>query len=412
MTSRPKVNWRVPSTEWDRFVDYVHDKYGRTEGLVGREVDLAMREWIDDDGYQGIEERIDRLVRAAGRRPEDLAEKKRSTSTISDEGETTNVQCRVDPVMKEDFAAFTKEHSDDRLGVALARALRQRRNGGRSQRLEQKLDRIADDAEELLGEISDDDESETMNLRKKRTIKICRRFDGRYEITVDELHEAIADVAGETVIDDYEQRVLDRMGYARDPHSGSILVPIDEARRRAEEWDLPGPDAPAIDRKHYRDLSREEKVEGLRLELARKAYSRRGGASATVSKVHDGIFDGKGSSDHMRSLMDEAAEDDGYRMETSSTSGKEYITVNLDAVSHGIREQLRSESEVWSESEDGDTTDDQDHEQEPNQDPADESSETEDDAAESEIESDADDQMDALMNAQPARTDGGRDVSE
>lgn len=405
MASRPKVNWRVPSTEWDRFVDYVHDKYGRTEGLVGREVDLAMREWIDDDGYQGVEEQIDRLVRAAGRRPEDLAEKKRSTSTISDEGETTNVQCRVDPVLKEDFAAFTKEHSDDRLGVALARALRQRQNGGRSQRLEQKLDRIADDAEDLLSEIADD-ESESMSLRKKRTIKICRRFNDCYEFTRDELHEAIADVAGETVIDDYEQRVLDRMGYAQHPGGAPLFMPIDDARELAEELGLPGPDAPAIDRKPYRDLSREEKVEGLRLELARKAYSRNGGASVTVSKVHDGIFDGKGSKDHIRSLMGDAAEYHGYSMETSATSGKKYITVNLDEVSHGIREQLRSEREAE------DTTDDQDHEQKSDQDPADESSETEDDAAESEIESDADDQMDALMNAQPARTDGGRDVSE
>lgn len=398
MASRPKVNWRVPSEEWDRFVDYVHDKYGRIEGLVGREVDLAMREWIDDDDYQGIEERIDRLVRAAGRRPEDLAEKKCSISTISDEGETTNVQCRVDPEMKEDFAAFTKEHSDDRLGIALARALRQRRHGGRSQRLEEKLDRVIDDAEELLGEISDDDESETMNLRKKRRIKICRRFADSYEITVDELHEAIADVAGESVIDDYEQPVLDRMGYARSPTGGPIFMPIDDARERAEELGVPGPDAPAIDRKHYRDLSREEKVEGVRLELARKAYSRHGGVSATVSHVHDDVFDGKGSDSHMRSLMDEAAEADGYSVERSSRSGKEYLTVNLDEVSYDIHDQLHSESECWSKSEDDEAdTSEADTTEEQNQEQRDD------------ITEEAETEMAALDQAQPV-TDGGRDT--
>lgn len=124
-----------------------------------------------------------------------------------------------------------------------------------------------------------------MNLRKKRTIRICRRFDDQYEIGRDELHESIADVAGPTLVDDYEQLVLDRMEYAASPVSYAVVMPEEAACELAAKHDPPGPDAPAIDWKDYLDLSREEKVDGLRIELARRALSRNGDASATVSKV-------------------------------------------------------------------------------------------------------------------------------
>lgn len=399
MTSRSKVDWRVPEKEWEAFKDFIHEKYGEIEGYVGREVESAMREWADMDRGSDNEKVLDRLIRAAGRRPADRTEKKPPSSDRFVDADTTRASCYVHSDVRAAFTSFVDD-TDDRLGVALARALREYRQGGRDARIGEKLDRIADDAEDFLSEIADDGESESMSLRKKRTINICRRFADRYEIKRDELHAAIADVAGETVIDAYEGRVLDRMGYAQHPVNEQLLLPIDDVRNAAENLDLPGPDAPAIDRKPYRDLSREEKVEGLRIELARKAYSRGGGASVAVSKVHDGIFDGKGSRNHIQSLMNEAAECNGYSCKTSSRSGKDYITANWDeiAVIPHISEQIQSEREDTTETEDTDTTDGQQEnlDQEPEQDQS--------------VESEAADQMDQLMNAQAARTDGGRDA--
>lgn len=409
MTSRSKVDWRVPATEWEAFEDFIHEKYGEIEGYVGREVESAMREWVDMDRGSDAEKTLDRLVRAAGRRPADLEGKKPPSSDRFVDADTTRVSCYVHSDVRAGFTSVVDE-TDDRLGVALARALSEYRQGGRDARLEQKLERIADDAEDLLSEISDDADPEAgLPIREKRTVAICNRLGPSF--TEDDLDEAIASVAGDSqaTLEHYRERVIDRLGCAQHPNNPRVYIPRQEAERIAEEFGLPGPDAPAIDRKPYRDLSREEKVEGLRLELARKAHSRNGSASVTVSKVHDGIFDGKGSKDHIRGLMDEAAEYHGYSMERSATSGKEYITVNLDAVSRSIRKQLTTDDQGQ------DTEQDQDQDQ----DPADESSDTEGDADESsessesssEIESDAAERMNQIMDSQSARTDGGRDVN-
>jgi hypothetical protein len=348
MASRPKVNWRVPSEEWDRFIEYIHRKYGRVEGHVGREVDLTMREWVDVDGYSEVEELVDRLVRAAGRTPESISEKKLLSSPIvdGDDSETVNVQCRVDPGIKDDFRAFVKEHSDDRLGIALARALRERREGGRPKRLEEKLDRVVDDAEELLSEIAGD--GEKMSLRKKRTIKICRRFSDSPQVTTDDLHDAIEDIAGETVIEDYEQRVLDRMGYAQHPSGSPLYMPVDEARELAEKLDLPGPDAPAIDKKDYAELSNDERVNGLRIELIRRADPRGGRLNLTTKTIREDVF-GYGPSDsHTRELMREAAQAEGFDL-GKSVSGLDVLKVNVDLVNRDLCEDAGIiDADTWS----------------------------------------------------------------
>lgn len=76
MTHRSKVDWRVPAREWRRFLSYIDDEDRNLQGYKGREVESAMEEWIGKDGGDELEELVDRLVQAAGRRPEDPEEKK------------------------------------------------------------------------------------------------------------------------------------------------------------------------------------------------------------------------------------------------------------------------------------------------------------------------------------------------
>lgn len=404
MTSRQKVDWRVPSSEWDQFVDFICSKYGEREGYTSREVESAMREWVDLDRGSGLEEKIDCLVRAAGRRPADLGEKRsRSTDRLTDD-DTTRVSCYVHEDVRAEFKAIADD-TDDRLGVALARALREYRQGGRPARLKEKLSRIADDAEDLLSEIADDGES--MSLRKKRTIKICHRFDDADQFTEQELHEAIADVAGETVIDVYQPRVLDRLSYARHPTGNPIYMPVENARDLAEQQDLPGPDAPPIDRKEYSNLSRDEKVDGLRIELARNAASNGGEAAASVKQVHDDIFGGKGSESHMQSLMDKAAEIDGYRRDRSR-GGHEYLIADLGYVDHPPVLRELEQAAQDNKDQGNVNTDESDQENGRNGSGAEPTGGQE--RREADVEDEAAAEMDALMGAQPARTDGGADI--
>lgn len=383
MTSaRVKLNWKVPSDEWDAFLDYVHEKHGGINGHTGREVELAMREWIDTDDYQGIEERIDRLVRAAGRTPEDLSQKK-STFDSLESDDLSRVGSRIDPDLKAEFKSFTKEYTDDRLGIALARALRERRHGGRSARLEEKLDRVIDDAEGLLAELNGDEDGPeaSLPLREKRTIAICDRLSDpeRTEFTISDLHDAIAAVAGDSkpTIEEYEQKVIDRLDVALHPNSSKLYISREWAEEIAERNGSPGPDAPAIDRKDYADLSREEKISGLRIELARAARENGGRRQFDAEKVGRGVFDGQPSPSHVQDLMEAAAGGDGYGY--VNYHGKQVLRVGLEYIDVSIEKVLDSD--------DTDETDDTD-----------------------EIAAEASEEMGALMAGQQARTDGGSDV--
>ena len=145
VADRVKVNWRVPSNEWDAFIDYVHDEHSEIRGYVGREVERAMREWIDGDDFAEVEDLVNRLVKAAGRTPENLSQKKSAVDPPTG-GDTTTVQCRVDPDLKKRFAHYARTDTDDREGTILAEALRERRDGGRARRVQEKLERVVDDA--------------------------------------------------------------------------------------------------------------------------------------------------------------------------------------------------------------------------------------------------------------------------
>jgi len=413
VTSREKVDWRVPSEEWDAFIDFVHREHGEIKGYVGREVERAMREWIDSDDFAPVEDRVDRLVQAAGRTPADLSQKKRASTPPGGE-DTTRVTCRVDTRLKEDFAGFVKRTSDDRLGVALARALRQRRSGGRAQRVLDKLDRVIDDAEDLLAEVAGDGD---LSLREKRTIAICDRLGPQFKQS--DLEDTIADVVGDSppTIRDYTDKVLDRLEYVQHPNTPDLFVPEDYARDVGAD-----PDAPAIDRKSYAGLTREEKVRGLRIDLARRSMSNGGRYQIDADTVKRSVFDGKPSDGHARELLRLAGDADGF--DTVRRQGKERLRVDLadvsdtdirDAVDNGPAGQPSSTDEPQG-SGGGDTVDDGGDDGDdgrdgsgspdggrvdPDIDDADGGLDADDPAA-------VEDQMDALMEATPV-TDGGQE---
>lgn len=319
MVDRVKVGWRVPSDEWGTFIDYVHAEHGETSGYVGREVERAMREWIDRDAFAPVEALADRLVRAAGRTPANLSQKKSAVDPPTG-NDTTTVQCRVDPDVKERFAHHAKTKTDDRVGTVLARALRERRDGGRARRVREKLERVTDDAEGLLAEQNPDEDG--LSLIERRTVAICNRL--RDQFTRDDLEAAIEAIAGgsDPTIQKYTDRVLDRLGYVQHPDNPDLFIPEAEA----EEYGF-NPDAPAYYRKQYGGLSREEKARGLRVDLARRSLSNNRRYAMDASTIHQDVFDGQPSESHVRGLMDRAADADGFS--TDTRGGVERLRVDL-----------------------------------------------------------------------------------
>ncbi|MDL5363909.1 hypothetical protein [Halalkalicoccus sp. NIPERK01] len=245
-SDRPHLNWKVPTAEWDAFVTWVRAENGDTKGEVGRAVESAIQEWINADDYHEVEQRIDRLVRAAGRTPENIDEKNKpiSEGTLGDgeDVDLTQVGARVDRELKEAFKAFVKKHTDDRLGIALARALREYRHGGRPQRLEDKLDRIIDDAEGLLSEISDTDS--TLSTKEKRTVAMCRQIHdlpltvGVQPIPRRDIHVAIESVMGslsDYLKETYTPLILERLEYEPSPSNADLFFPIGDAEQQRRE---------------------------------------------------------------------------------------------------------------------------------------------------------------------------------
>lgn len=393
MTSnREKINWKVPAGEWDSFLEYVREKYDAIDGHTGREVEMAMKEWVDRDEYHGIEERINRLVRAAGRTPEDLAQKKSTVDGLDVSGESTTAGSRVHSQLKTEFRALVNEHTDLRYGVALAHALHERRHGGRSGRLKDKLDRVIDDAEGLLSEVNDEsDPNAGLSLREKRTMAICQSFSDRIAIQRWEIYEKIAAVAGDSdpTLKEYTDRVLGHLNYARHPgHRGpsedkDAFLPVADARSTAESMGVAPPDAPAIDRKHYSDLSREEKIEGIQIELARQSQTNDGRYQFSASRIFREIFDDIPSPSHVNDLMHAASDPNGYTM--ARYNGNKVLRVTLNEVRLPAVKDALDTDESESEGNQEDESDSQ-----------------------NELRAEASEELDTLMNSKPeALTDGG-----
>jgi hypothetical protein len=397
VVDRVKVGWRVPSGEWDAFMDYVHAEHGETSGYVGHEVERAMREWIDRDAFAPVEALADRLVRAAGRTPANLSQKKSAVDPPTG-NDTTTVQCRVDSDVKERFAHHARTKTDDRTGTVLARALRERRDGGRARRVREKLERVSDDAEDLLAELNPDDGG--LSIREQRTVAICNRLGEQF--SRDDLENAIRDqgLESEPTIRDYTDRVLERRGCVPHPNNPDLFVPESTAREIARDNDVPGPDAPAYYRRSYGSLTRDEKVRGLRVELARRALSNNGRSQADAATIRQDIFDGQPSEGHTRDLMDLAADADGFT--TTSRHGAERLRVDLRRTTDDLlatAKAVRDDDGTDAPASGRDRHDGQ-------QDDVDGSESDASPGVQLDSPADVDTEMDALMNATPV-TDGG-----
>ncbi len=317
-----RLDWYVPADEWDRFREWVRAEVGTYDGALGREAESAMLEWVDGDDYSHAERLVDRLVEAAGRRPSAGVSKNKNSLSDALDGDTTRVTVRVRSSVREQFCGHVREHADDPTGRVLARALREYRLGGRSQRLTDKLERVVDDAERVLSELeatADAGDDDDLGERERKVVAIADRLGE--EFVDDELVDAIHEVAGrgptasDPTVETYRELVADHLDVEPHPNTPDVWIPREKSKRIAG-------DVPAVVRRPVSQLDHEQRVRRLQLSLGYRAGTNDGRARATTDEVRTAVFDREISRQTAVKLMQDAAyargietdEDDRYAL--------------------------------------------------------------------------------------------------
>lgn len=311
MYDRTRLDWRVPAEEWTHFRDFVADEHGSLGGYLGREAENAMQEYIDADGYGRIEERVNELVQAAGRSPRTVFKEKKDEYGC----DKSRVTVKVEEDVKHEFRDFVAD-SDHCLGVEFANAIRAYRQGGRSERMEEKLDRIFADVKDVLGELNtaDDSKSGSLSKKQKKVIAICDRVGE--EFTDDELVEAIDEIAGRSdrasqpTREEYRDVIVDRLNVEPHPKSRDLIwIPSEKAEK------LAGEGTPRECRQPVETLNRGERVRRVQLAVGHEAAKRQSGKySASLATIRDKVLDASVAKATVSDLLREAANVDGFEV--------------------------------------------------------------------------------------------------
>ncbi|MFD1515839.1 hypothetical protein [Halomarina rubra] len=381
------IDWMVPEQEWERFRQYVVDKYGVEDSYLGHEAAAAMREYSDTDGFADAEKRLDQLVSAAGRSLGGEFEERINQIELTP---TTRVTVRVHEDIKDEFRAFVAD-SDDTYGQAFARAIQEYRLGGRSERLTEKLDRVFDDAEALLETVNNDSDG---GLRKNgvemNTIAICHLLDDQF--TNDQLNDAIVEIVGDPTVTErtrsrYRNRVVDRLEV--EPHPSGSPVWITE--KTAREW--VGEHVPRESRLPVEFLDREQRELRVKFELGRMAMSNsKGRKGVSAATVRTDMFGDDVAKSTVGDIVRSVAEDAAFELRETPDALK--LHVNLGEMKESNAELLTQISEYYHGEKSEDTAE-----------------ETREPERQKENSTDVQDEWDALDSATPSAiaTDGGYD---
>jgi hypothetical protein len=368
MTFVTDLDWLVPAMEWERYCNHIQDEWGNTKLYAGTEANHAMRQYMDIDEFAEVEKEISATLQTGGPAH---TEKINATTTPLSEQEKCRVQVAVHPPTKEAFSSFARSNGENP-GVMFAYAIREYRDGGRLGRIAEKLEQ-QDDQEQERHPTTSEEKHEVICDRIRDTVGLDQN------IPEETVVETIGDVAGSSqpTIDKYLPDVLDALGLVYHPENVDLYI----HESRLEEMGV-DPHAPPIDRKPAAVLDRNERIQGIKIELFRAR------TAMSASEIQSSVLDGAYSMSHVRDLTHEIANQDGFGFR-DTIGGKKVL-----GKSGGSSQQTRSQSSSQSSGTDSTAS---------GQDDQDDNDERE------KITSDAAAEMDALMNAEVA-TDGGEDI--
>lgn len=240
----PTLDWWVDADEYERFTEWVEEKHGYRGRYVAFEIEGAMRAFLDEDDGAAVEELSGRLVDAAGLSRGGGREKRKQSST-------RKVRARVNPEIADRFRSYvdtTNWEKDPRVGkdtygCVLGAALSEHRDGGRSSRVREQLERVVEDAEAFLSALDDDTDDGMKPTERKRQWLASQltEYDQFTEAEFGEHLEAMPFRGGDTehMREKHLPAVLDRLNYVEDPRTigkgRTAYVAADEARRVARE---------------------------------------------------------------------------------------------------------------------------------------------------------------------------------
>lgn len=329
------LNLKQPP-EWDRYLAAVSDEHhGYTHPYAGYEFERAWDEYREE---HPVEEYANQILGAVGRRHVDPRKKNPRTREASgDGGGRTNV--RVLEVVKDEITTYASE-----IDVPAHEVVRSvvcwYLDGGLLGNVTEKLEQAAQEVQ-AISTRTGGEEDESDNLVARRTRAICDVLtdeDGKAPggFTVKEYAEAVkegpkglSDGYGDPAQEKYLPEVLGRMNFTEHPKNPELFVPEERAREFAEEQGI-DLDGPAIDRLGYEDLSTEERVHGLRVEIARIAHKRGGKGSLNIDKVRERVFDEAPGRRTVGRLIDRAARAEGF--DANSKRGQKRLLCNMEAV--------------------------------------------------------------------------------
>lgn len=371
MTSREVLGWRIPRSKHNTFVQFVEEKWGCTDSYVRFELESAMREFLDKDGFLYEAEQLLRdYLNSQGISS--------SSPVLSaeriDHSDTVQLGYRVNSELKDEFAAFARQHYDENLGAILARALNSYRDGGRRRRVLEKIHDLVTDGIDPDTTVETDETSDHTSRAVENLSQEPTRSDGSDEnpIASQSRHDqhpdtttrsdesaavdpmAVSEIAGKlgdhftrtelgqviakTVDGDYEtvklytEAVTSYENVVEHPVNDGLFIPEE---RRAEIT-------------AYGDLDREERVKKLRVFLTREALKkRRQDYNATYTEVQDLFeeeFGNAPSHNYAYTLMEVAAEKSGFTFK--KRNGQKRLCVDLQPVQQQIIEEAADHPEV------------------------------------------------------------------
>lgn len=422
MSEREQVDLTIPASEWSATLSYLEEKDKNRAPYVRYHVEWAIKEWTDTDSLCGLEDLVQEYEEKCSHSLPRFSQTSYSIS-MGDDVEKKTVRTWIDADLDRELRRFTDEETDfgeryggdKKYGAALAHALKQLREWDREQRLEDRMKRLIEateaeqsgnyDPAELGIHYNDVDLSRLDGRsRKKKVYEIAQQLDPDPGDTLHrdrELREAIERVGGESVVDEYIEPVVDVLNFK--PHPSPAPLYVHESWEPETETGTPtDAEAPAVDRKQFDDMTKEERLEDIRVALIRKADSNGGRFAADYKFIQREVFDRQVSEGYASRAVAEAAEDvDGFKTDVRDDTRR--IKVAAGEVDRELLEKARV-TEQDDEQDDGLTPVD---ELEDEQDDDDQDDGDDEAAIREEVEADAEAEMDVLMSTEHARPDGG-----
>lgn len=301
MTFRGQLKWNVPRSPWEQHEKRILNKFGTKHLYAGFEAERIARLWLclEDTG----------TAPRAGHTGTPLqTKKKKDSDTPLSEQEKIEVHRGFHPETKERLSIYASRY-DVNEGVLLGYILREYyETDGWGYGIEAVGSDRKGAADENAAEEIPYHESDKKNW-------ICDQLEPDPNGTIhgDDICELIRMAGAESRIDHYLPDVLDRIDYIHHPKVYGLYIPRDQLA----EYSLTSDD-PAIYRKPYEALDRTEKIDGLKDAL----QGMDGGMSA--GQIHEELFDGNGSMNHIRDLVNTVKESPGFTYR-KTPSGKTKI---------------------------------------------------------------------------------------